>query len=115
MNSKLLFVCSGNKLRSPTAEHYYKEHGFDTDSAGTSKDAVKRISIEQIRWADHIYVMEEKHKQRILAEFPRAMQFKKISVLHILDKYKYMDYQLKSLFNSIDLDNLERKPETPIY
>lgn len=91
---KLLFVCSGNKLRSPTAENYFREIGFETMSAGTSRDANYVISSEDIRWADYILVMENKHKNRITAKYPRALQFKKIIVLDIPDNFKYMDEKL---------------------
>ncbi|MBM24251.1 MAG: protein tyrosine phosphatase [Chloroflexi bacterium] len=92
--NKLLFVCSGNKLRSPTAEVFFEEQGFETRSAGTSRDAVNVIGIEDIKWADKIYVMEKKHKQRILAEYPRVTKYKKIVVMGIPDNYKYMDDKL---------------------
>ena len=92
--NKLLFVCSGNKLRSPTAEFFFSERGFETRSAGTSRDAVNVIGIKDVKWADKIYVMENKHKQRILAEYPRLTKYKKIIVMNIPDDYKYMDCKL---------------------
>lgn len=100
----LLFICSGNKLRSPTAENFFKSKGFETRSAGTSKDAKKTISIEDVKWADAIYFMENKHYTRVYSAFPRAMQFKKFKTLNIPDDYKFMDENLISILNEIKLE-----------
>ncbi len=103
MTQKLLFVCSGNKLRSPTAENFYAEQGFETRSAGTSRDAINVVGVEDLKWADQIIVMESKHAQRIKAHFPRITQFKKIRVLNIPDNYKYMDEKLIKILNNIHI------------
>lgn len=95
---KLLFVCSGNRLRSPTAEFYFRTLGFETKSAGTSKDSVHQINAQDIKWADKVVVMEDKHRQRVLSKFPRIMQFKKLDVLNIPDDFKFMDKNLIKLF-----------------
>lgn len=100
---KLLFICSGNKLRSPTAEIFFREKGFETKSAGTSKDAKKTISIDDIKWADKIYFMESKHYSRVYSAFPRAMQFKRNSILNIPDDFKFMDSNLIKILEKIDL------------
>jgi len=64
----LLFICSRNQWRSPTAEKIYKKKGYSARSAGTSPNANKTMSVPDIRWADLIFVMEKKHKNRIIAE-----------------------------------------------
>ena len=38
--------------------------------------------------------MEQKHKSRLLAQFPRALQYKEMIVLDIPDYYRYMDEEL---------------------
>lgn len=45
-------------------------------------------------WADLIFVMEKKHKQRIQEKFPQDSEGKKIVVLDIPDEYKFMDEEL---------------------
>ena len=50
--------------------------------------------MEDVRWADVIMVMEEKHKSRLVAEFTRLLDNKPIHVLDIPDEYKYMDPEL---------------------
>jgi len=93
----ILFICSGNKLRSPTAEKVFKSDIINTKSAGTSKKAKKVVDSKDIKWADTVYVMEEKHKQRLMAYFPDSVKFKEVVVLDIPDNYKYMDKKLISI------------------
>ena len=91
----VLFVCSRNQWRSPTAEQVFRNHpGVSARSAGTSPNARKHVSVEDVRWADLILVMEEKHKSRLAAEFTRLLVGKRIHVLDIPDEYKYMDPEL---------------------
>ena len=63
-------------------------------SAGTSPNARHTVSADDVRWADVIFVMEEKHKSRLVAEFSRLLVGKTIHVLDIPDEYKYMDPEL---------------------
>lgn len=91
----ILFVCSRNQWRSPTAERLFSGYpGISVRSAGTSPNARKHVSVDDVRWADLILVMEEKHKSRLVAEFTRLMVGKRIHVLDIPDEYKYMDPEL---------------------
>ncbi|MEM7803287.1 MAG: protein tyrosine phosphatase [Pseudomonadota bacterium] len=91
----ILFVCSRNQWRSPTAEAVFRRHpGIYVRSAGTSPRAKHTVSIDDVRWADQICAMEEKHKNRVLALFPRAARESRIVVLDIPDDYKYMDTEL---------------------
>jgi predicted protein tyrosine phosphatase len=93
--TNLLFICSRNQWRSPTAENIWKNHPYiNTKSAGTSPSAKKTVNTNDIRWADIIFVMEKKHKNRIQAKFPRLTEHKKIHILDIEDNYKYMDEEL---------------------
>ena len=50
--------------------------------------------MEDVRWADVIMVMEEKHKSRLVAEFTGLLDNKPIHVLDIPDEYKFMDPEL---------------------
>ncbi|MDV2079857.1 low molecular weight protein tyrosine phosphatase family protein [Marinobacter xestospongiae] len=87
----LLFICSRNQWRSPTAEAIWRKHpDFNAKSAGTSPRAKKAVSLTDIRWADVIFVMEQKHKNRLKSEFTRMLDHKPIHVLDIPDEYKYM-------------------------
>ena len=44
--------------------------------------------------------MEDKHRQRILADFPGETKFKPIHVLDIPDEYQFMDDELAWLIRS---------------
>lgn len=91
----LLFICSRNRLRSPTAEALFTSiPGIETASAGTSPDADNPISLDLIEWADIIYVMERVHRQRLNSKFQKALKSKQLKVLNIPDDYEYMDPSL---------------------
>jgi predicted protein tyrosine phosphatase len=92
---KVLFVCSRNQWRSPTAEKIFSNHpDLQTRSAGTSRNARRRVTARDVEWADVILVMEEKHKQRLQSDFPGAMQHKEVHILDIPDHFPYMDPEL---------------------
>lgn len=91
----ILFVCSRNKWRSATAETIYQNHpNHQVRSAGTSAAARIKISSKLISWADLIFVMEKKHKQRINENFATELEEKTIIILDIPDDYPYMDEDL---------------------
>ena len=95
MMQKILFICSQNKLRSPTAEQIFSElPGLDVLSAGTNNDAVTPLSSELIKWADKIFVMENMHRQKLQKRFRSSLNGKKIICLGIPDEYCYMDPEL---------------------
>ena len=94
----LLFVCSRNQWRSPTAEKVWsKVSGIQTRSAGTSPNAKRTVSLADLKWADHIFVMESKHRDRIKAKFGRTYWGAPIHVLGIPDDYTYMDPELQEM------------------
>ena len=97
----ILFICSQNKLRSPTAEVVFSDHpGIEVDSAGLNNDAEIPLSIEQLEWADLIVVMETVHRERLNRRFRKALRGKQISVLNIPDNYRYMQPELITLLKS---------------
>ncbi len=98
---RILFLCSQNKLRSPTAEAVFAVHpGVEVDSAGLNNDAEVRLSEEQVRWADLILVMEKAHRDRLNRKFGKALAGKRIAVLNIPDDYDYMDPMLVELLKA---------------
>jgi predicted protein tyrosine phosphatase len=95
MSTNLLFICSRNQWRSPTAEAIWRRRpGFNVRSAGTSPNARKTVGDADIRWADVIFVMERKHLQRLRAEYARLLEHKPVHVLDIPDDFQYMDPEL---------------------
>lgn len=93
----LLFVCSRNQWRSPTAECVFRRAGHNARSAGTSPNAKRTVSADDLRWADVIFVMENKHRNRIRARFARLLDNKPVHVLDIADDYRFMDAELVTM------------------
>ena len=90
-----LFICSKNQWRSPTGEQVWKNHPeVSVRSAGISPKARRIVSAKDVQWADIIFVMEQKHKNRLKAQFTRLLTYKDIHVLDIPDEYQYMDEEL---------------------
>lgn len=88
----LLFVCSKNQWRSPTAELLFKNHlVHEARSAGTSDKARIKVNQKLIDWANIIFVMERKHLHRLKQQFPSAIAGKQIIVLDIEDNYPFGD------------------------
>lgn len=97
----ILFVCSRNQWRSPTAEKIYsKDPRINVCSAGTSPKARKTINTKDIEWAELIFVMEYKHKERLRAEYSKLLRYKKVIVLDVPDEYQYMDEELVELIKT---------------
>jgi len=91
----VLFVCSRNQWRSPTAEQIFRKHPhLNARSGGTSPKAKHTVNESDIAWADVVMVMEPKHKSRLLADFSEALRYKPLHVLDIPDEYQYMDPEL---------------------
>ena len=92
---KILFICSQNKLRSPTAEQIFSAApGLDVLSAGTNNDAVTPLTSELVEWADKIFVMENMHREKLRKRFRSSLNGKKIICLGIPDDFSYMDPEL---------------------
>lgn len=98
---RLLFVCSQNRLRSPTAESIFSQWpGVEVKSAGLNNNAATPISVDVIRWAQVILVMEKSHKNKLFKKFRAHLKDKKIVVLGILDEYDYMQPELIQLLKT---------------
>jgi predicted protein tyrosine phosphatase len=92
---KFLFVCSANRLRSPTAEAAFSTiQGIEALSAGTNHDAETPISADLIEWADIVFAMEKTHREKLRKKFGPLLRAKRIVVLGIPDEYSYMDPNL---------------------
>jgi len=52
------------------------------------------VSESDCEWADVIFVMEKKHRSRLLASYGPALAGKPIHILDIPDEYKFMDPDL---------------------
>lgn len=89
---KVLFVCNQNKLRSPTAQHVFSSFpGVETDSAGLYDSANKVLSVEQVTWADLIFVMDKNQMNRLKTKFKHDIVNRRVVNLDVPDEYEYMD------------------------
>jgi predicted protein tyrosine phosphatase len=101
MRPKLLFVCSQNKWRSLTAEKLFAQsQDYDARSAGTERGARIKLTEGTLGWADHVFVMERKHLDRIRQYFPDIDKTKPIMVLDIADDYQFMDEELVEILKN---------------
>ena len=94
----ILFVCSENRLRSPTAEAIFSDYeGINAIGAGTNKDANTPVSGDLIEWADIVLVMEKSHRNKVSKKFRQQLKGKRLSVLEIPDDYDFMQPELIQL------------------
>ena len=101
MSRNVLFICTQNRLRSPTAEQVFSNRvGFEVASAGTDPAADTPLSSELIEWADVIFVMERTHRHRLMKRFKQHLKTKRIVCLDIPDEFEYMDPVLMKLLEA---------------
>ncbi len=97
----VLFICSRNRLRSPTAEHVFADYpGIEVSSAGTSIDADNPLSSELVGWADIIFVMEKAHRTKLQKGYRAALKSARVICLDIPDDYGFMDEALVRLLQA---------------
>lgn len=97
----VLFICSQNRLRSPTAEQVFSTwNELEVTSAGLNNDAENPVTPEVLQWADIIFVMEKAHRDKLSKKFRAHLNGKRIVVLNIPDDYEFMDPALVSIFHA---------------
>ena len=101
MKTKLLFICSRNQWRSPTAEALFKNHPrYAARSAGTENGARIKVTDCHLGWADLIFCMERKHAERLRVRFPEELAGRQLITLRIPDNFAYMDPALVELLRA---------------
>lgn len=99
---KVLFVCTANKLRSPTAEDVFKDYpGIEAVSAGTDAQAPRPLTSELVASANVIFVMENHHRERIRKKFKQRPADSHIITLNIPDEYERGDPALVALLKEM--------------
>jgi predicted protein tyrosine phosphatase len=95
---RVLFICSQNRLRSPTAEQVFSNRpGFEVASAGLSPEAEVPVSPELVEWAEYIFVMEHAHREKLSRNFGAYLKSQHVVCLEIPDIFDYMDPRLVNL------------------
>ncbi len=94
----VLFICSQNRLRSPTAEQVFAGHpGIECEFAGLNNDADNPVTPELVEWEELIFVMEKAHRRKLSAKFGRHLKNARVVCLDIPDKFDFMDPALVRL------------------
>lgn len=97
----VLFLCSQNRLRSPTAEQVFSSHpGIECASAGLNRDAENPVTGELVEWAELIFVMEKAHRNKLSSKFRKHIKGQRIICLDIPDDYEFMDPLLVKLLKA---------------
>lgn len=105
---KLLFVCSRNRWRSPTAERiFHGVNGIHARSAGTEPGARIKVTTGHIGWADVVFAMEKKHVRRLQEKFTDELAGKRLICLNIPDEYEFMQPELIGLLESSVIPHLD--------
>ncbi len=95
---RILFICSQNRLRSPTAEQVFATWpGVETASAGLKPDAETPVNGELLEWAEIVFVMEKAHVRKLNEKFKRHLRTQRVICLDIPDDYRYMEPALVEL------------------
>jgi predicted protein tyrosine phosphatase len=98
---KVLFVCSRNRLRSPTAEQVFsRRHDLEVASAGTNHDADVPVTADLVAWADVIFAMERVHATKLRQRFGKQLKSTRLVCLDIPDDYAFMDPALVDLLEN---------------
>ena len=98
---KLLFVCSRNRWRSPTAEAIcHGVPGCQARSAGTEPAARVRVNEKLLGWADFVFCMEQRHVARLRERFGQNLAGKQIICLDVSDDYSFMEAELVEILTA---------------
>lgn len=109
----VLFVCSQNRLRSPTAEQVFsRRQDLEVDSAGTNHDAENPLTAELVAWADVIFVMEKADRSKLQRRFRAVLGGRRVVCLDIPDDYAFMQPELIQLLETKVSRHLPALPPT---
>ncbi len=98
---RVLFICSQNRLRSPTAEQIFSTYpDIECSSGGLNHDAENPVTAELVEWADIIFMMEKAHRNKLSSKFKSSLLNKRVVCLDIPDDYEFMDPLLVRLLQS---------------
>jgi len=93
---KVLFVCTYNRMRSPTAEMLYRGRSdLEVRSAGVAPDAIVPVTEELLQWAETVFAMDAGHRLYLQTHFFSTWGgAKRIECLDIPDLFHYMNPEL---------------------
>jgi predicted protein tyrosine phosphatase len=95
---RVLFVCTMNLDRSPTAQSLLAGRaGVEVRSAGTHPEAQVPVTSTLIAWADVIAVMEAAHERALRSRFSETLAGKSIVNLDVRDVYSRGEHTLREV------------------
>ena len=95
---RVLFVCRFNRCRSATAERLFcKRPDLDARSAGTDEDALVRVNLRMLDWADQIFTMDPSQQWALEQMFPNHPALKRLVCLDIPDDFGFLAPELVKL------------------
>jgi protein-tyrosine phosphatase len=105
--TRLLFVCTANQQRSPTAEDMFaNDDRYEVESCGTHALSGTRCDENLLQWADVVICMEHRHRRKLLNRFP-DVEDTQFVVLGIPDRFVRNDPELVRLLREKLADWLE--------
>jgi predicted protein tyrosine phosphatase len=88
---KVLFICSQNKKRSPTAVQEYSTYpNIECNSAWLNSEAENQVILKLVDCGDIIFVKEKAHKNKLRAKFKKNLSKARVICLDIPDEYEYI-------------------------
>jgi len=97
----LLFICSANRLRSPTAEQVFSQYpNLEARSAGLNHDAADPLSPEHLSDVDIVFVMEKAHRNKLSKRFKSHLGKARVICLNIPDEFEFMQPELVTLLKA---------------
>lgn len=106
----VLFVCSQNRLRSPTAEQVFADYpGIEAGSAGLDASCGNPVTTELVEEADIIFVMERSHRIKLQKRFRSSLKTARVICVNIPDDYEFMDPVLVRLLEARVTPHLPRR------
>lgn len=99
---RVLCVCSGGVLRSPTAARVLSMVPFNcnTRAAGTEDYALVKVDEALLCWSEEIVCMTDDHKGKLALQLARHSMERPITCLLIPDEFEYRDPLLVKLIES---------------
>ena len=98
---RILFICSRNRLRSPTAEQVFANWpNIEVASAGLAPDAEELVTGEMVEEVDIIFVMENQHRAKLARQFKPQLRKARVVCLDIPDNYAFMQPELVALLKA---------------
>jgi len=98
---RVLFLCSRNRLRSPTAEQVFSAYpDIEVASAGLDNVADTVCTPELVEWAEIVFVMEKAYRGKLAKRFKQHLKNARVICLDIPDTYRFMQPELVQLLHA---------------